>query len=115
MPLQVVIGKPNSSLVKRVGITAGRKQFAAGLLAAFPQEGRAIDTFMQWLSEARADVAGFVILKFLPRWLADLVATSGAAPFLFRFFRKAKTSLADGLRDLTSNVELRAVLAYSFG
>lgn len=110
---QVALGRGADS--KRVGIAAGRAQFAAGLRSAFPREGRAIDTFMQWLADARADMAGFAMLKFLPRWLATPLAASGAVPTLFRFFRKAPTTLAAALRDLTDNAELRAVLAYSFG
>ena len=60
-------------------------------------------------------MAGFALMKFLPRWLAVPFASSGAVPLFFRFFRTAPTTLAEALRGLTANVELRAVLAYSFG
>jgi phytoene dehydrogenase-like protein len=103
------LGKPGTPSARRVGIAAGREAFAARLLEAFPSEGRAIDGFMRLLRESRADMASFVLLKFLPGWLSSLLASTGLAQLLFRFFRRSDVTLEAALNTLTQNQELKAV------
>ncbi len=107
--VQIALGVPGSSRARRVGISAGREQFAARLLEAFPSEGPAIKKMIGLLSENRSEMGGFVLLKFLPGWLGSLLASTGLARLFFRFFRRSGVTLEAQLNALTSNVELRAV------
>ena len=96
---------------RQIDLVAGPKAFADELKKQFPDEERAIDTYLGYLSQVSAAMPGVTLAKVMP----DLLAS----PFRFLARRKAPDFLNRPTRDvlltLTRNEELIAALTGQWG
>jgi all-trans-retinol 13,14-reductase len=85
------------------------------LLAAFPDEEKAINKYFELIEETRQSMRGFVGLKFMPTWLGSFLVATGLVSFYTDYFEKAQKSVTQVIQSITHNAALRAVLSYNFG
>jgi all-trans-retinol 13,14-reductase len=100
---------------KQVSYMSGEKETIASLVAAFPGEKAAIHKYFKILASVRKATLGFVSLKFMPKWLGNLLVQTGLIYFMSDWFKYASTSTGAMIASITRNPTLRAVLAYNFG
>ncbi len=94
---------------------AGEQETINSLVAAFPQEEKAVRRYFEILSKVRKATLGFVSLKFMPKWMATLLVRTGLVYWMSDWFKYATVSTGDMIKSITSNRTLQAVLAYNFG
>uniref|UniRef100_UPI00358FEBBE all-trans-retinol 13,14-reductase isoform X1 n=1 Tax=Myxine glutinosa TaxID=7769 RepID=UPI00358FEBBE len=107
----VFLGEPGE-IRRRCPLFAGRYHYWEGLKAEFPKEHEALGKFQDLLQETRRGTLFLVLLKVLPLWFARLLARTGLIHLFTSYFRLAARSLSSVLEELTSDVDLRAVLSY---
>lgn len=100
---------------RRYQIYSGKTKLMTELVNKFPGEEKAIKKYFDLLKEARRTQIVLGIVKCLPGWLLKLVTAVGLLKWAFPGIVYFSKSLSQVLDELTSNVELKAVLAYSFG
>ncbi|XP_069475035.1 all-trans-retinol 13,14-reductase-like [Ambystoma mexicanum] len=110
-PFDVVIMGPNS---KRYPLHSGRKAYADGLKKLFPGEVEAIDKYMELIQKVSKCAFHLVILKLIPLSLANFLCRTGVVSWLSPYFQMSSKSVSQVLSELTTNEELRAVLAYNY-
>ncbi|EDO43555.1 predicted protein [Nematostella vectensis] len=96
-------------------IMSGREEFRNALYEKFPKEKKAIDQYIVLLKEARKNMVGLVTIKSLPKWLGNLLIRTGLVHYVTGYFKMSAKSLTHVLNELTSDKDLKAVLAYCFG
>jgi all-trans-retinol 13,14-reductase len=102
---KIIIGDKHYDFVK--GVTNFKKQ----LTAYFPNEGKAIDGYVDAVFLAIRNSRNYYISKMLPRFLAKIIG-----PFLNKsFFKLADKTTYEVLSSLTKNEELRKVLSGQYG
>lgn len=102
---RIVIGDDSYDYV------AGAKAFTARMKAYFPDEGDAIDRYVQLIREAARTAGPFFAAKAMPPVIAGT-----AGRLMKRGFSKwARRTTKEVLAELTSNTRLQAVLAGQFG
>ena len=100
---------------QQVSFMSGEKETIASIVAAFPDEEKAVKKYFQVLGEVRKATLGFVSLKAMPQWLGKLLVRTGLVHFMSNWFKYATISTGDMIKSITSNRTLQAVLAYNFG
>ena len=58
---------------------------------------------------------GQMMLKGMPRWIAKLAVMTGIIHRMTDYFKYSRKTLQEVLDEITTNKDLKAVLAYSFG
>lgn len=111
----VVLGNLDDNPLKIPIYGKGPKMFEEKLIELFPKEEKAIMEFMELLKKSRKSMAGYVMIKTMPRFFAQLLIKTGLIHFVTDFFKYSKMSVADVLDGLTDNKDLKAVLAYNYG
>ncbi len=112
----VVIGLgEDPSKSKTFPIPSGRGKLREMLLENFPSEEKAIDKFFDLMKRLKRSGKYLTMLKFLPPWFSRLLIGSGLLQWLVPELQYYRRTLSEVLGELTSNQELKAVLAYSFG
>lgn len=109
----IASGVPLAS--KQVSYMSGEQETIASIVAAFPQEERAVRRYFAVLGEVRKATLGFVSLKFMPKWLGTLLVRTGLVFWMSDWFKYATISTGDMIKSITPNRTLQAVLAYNFG
>ncbi|GGE69226.1 phytoene dehydrogenase [Streptosporangium jomthongense] len=96
---------------KHVDLVAGPDAFRAELIKAFPEEEKAIDTYMDYLRQVSKAMPGIVLGKVLPDLAAGPLSmlTKRRAP---EFLNKPTREVLEGI---TGNQELIAVLTGQWG
>ncbi len=92
-------------------LVAGREAYRDALVAAFPAEERAIDTYLHYMRSVREGVRLHTLKKIVPAWASGLVANwqrRKTPPY----FNQTTRSV---LESLTSNQKLIAVLTGQWG
>ncbi|PIK49411.1 hypothetical protein BSL78_13711 [Apostichopus japonicus] len=92
-----------------------RQVFRDNLVRQFPDDVKAIDKFMALLKKGKGQFSRSIILKVLPKWLSQVLVSTGIIHLITRQFVEAKKSLDEVLEDLTDNKDLRTVFSYCFG
>lgn len=100
---------------KTYEIPSGRGKLMASLIEKFPSEEKAIKKYFSITKEIGRSMMYIFLLKVLPLWLARLFVSSSVLQKLVPSLSYFQKSLSEVLDELTDNVELKAVLAYSFG
>ena len=90
---------------------SGVEQFRAGMAAAFPRDGAAIDRYLAALLACMKAGNLYFAEKAVPRVVARLAGTIMRAPFL----RWSNRTTAEVLSEITNNRELIGVLAAQWG
>lgn len=87
------------------------------MLKHFPDEENAITEYYKLAKRVRTKASRAALLKCLPLPVARVLVRTGLDRLLGTgLFRKsAKTSVQDGLCELTDNKDLQALLAYNYG
>ena len=60
-------------------------------------------------------MSGFIMVKSMPTWFANILVKTGLIHYVTDFFKYAKKSVADVIDEFIVDKDLKAVLAYSFG
>ena len=60
-------------------------------------------------------MAGFVLMKTLPLWLAKLAIRTGLVNVFTDFFKYSGKSVKEVVDELLKDDDLKAILAYNFG
>jgi len=92
-------------------LVAGRQAYRDALVAAFPEEERAIDTYLRYMRAVKQGLRPLILKKIAPAWAAGLVSLwqrRKTPPY----FNQATRSV---LESLTSNQKLIAVLTGQWG
>ncbi|KAE8619053.1 hypothetical protein XENTR_v10009581 [Xenopus tropicalis] len=113
-PFDVVL-LGDTSNGRRYNMRVGMQQYSDELKKAFPEEKKAIDTFMQLVKKVSGRVQDMVILKILPLPIARFLCRTGLVKWFSPFFSYAGRSVSEVVNGLTENKELRTVLCYIFG
>ncbi len=90
---------------------AGRENFRARMKEYFPEDGAAIDGYLELLEKAKRWSGLYFAEKVVPGPVATLAGPLMRAPYL-RYARRSTGAVLDGL---TTNAELKAVLTGQFG
>lgn len=109
----ILIGTPGSHSTHP--ILAGKEPMRAELKRQFPQEGAAIDAFIDGIDVVRRESNKMGLPKFMPVWLSNLLIYTGLINRFTSFFRLSEMTMEEFINGLTANPELRAVMAYCFG
>ncbi|XP_076820547.1 all-trans-retinol 13,14-reductase-like [Clavelina lepadiformis] len=111
----VVINKSETE-AKQYPCTKGAKNFQKQLLQLFPGEAKAIDQYFRLLHKCRSASTVFVIIKMLPIFLLKALIFLKLHKIFFPGFNYlTRRSVKDILDNLTTNKDLKAVLAYPWG
>jgi phytoene dehydrogenase-like protein len=102
---RIFLGREHFDLV------AGKVEYREALIAAFPEEQQAIDTYLSYMREVRAGVRLQVLGKVLPRWVARLFENYRVRNTPAFFNRTTR----EVLETLTSNQKLIAVMTGQWG
>ncbi len=100
---------------KQVSFMSGEKETIDSIVAAFPDEEKAVKKYFRVLGEVRKATLGFVSLKAMPQWFGKILVRTGLVHFMSNWFKYASISTGDMIKSITSNRTLQAVLAYNFG
>ncbi|XP_062601490.1 all-trans-retinol 13,14-reductase-like [Saccostrea cucullata] len=112
----VAIGDPMTEKVRKYPFVSNKDKIVENLKTAFPKEKEGIDKFFQLLKEARHFFTGCVVLKVLPKWLAQLLVSTGLINIIFKAYGQfGKLTLKDVLDSVTNDEELKGTLSYIFG
>jgi len=111
----VVIGDVDHSprIVPIAG--TGPENFKKKLIEIFPKEEKGITDLFALLKKARKSMAGFVLMKTLPLWLAKFAIRTGLVNVFTDFFKYSGKSVKEVIDELLKDDDLKAVLAYNFG
>lgn len=108
----VFIGNPP----QRYDIVAGQENLEQKLVTYFPNEQTAISKYYKLANKIRQKAGRVALLKCLPLSVARILTKTR----LYRLFvggtfsKYSKTSVKDGLEDLTPNKNLQTLLAYNY-
>lgn len=100
---------------RKYPIIAGREKLCSSLIEKFPDDEKAIRKYFSMLKEARKAQMAVAVVKCIPSWLNKVVIATGLMEWAFPAIKYFKSSVQQVLDRLTDNVELKAVLTYSFG
>jgi all-trans-retinol 13,14-reductase len=102
---------------KRYDIVAGGEEARKKkLMEQFPNEEKAINKYFKLVKKSRKAFDRAMIMKSLPLPFARFLVRSRLHRLLDGGFHKwASITVEEGLERLTSNKELKAVLAYNWG
>lgn len=100
---------------KKYYVKSGRERQIEYFIEQFPGEEKAIRSFYKKMTEASKASMAVALLKFLPRFLARFLLSSGILLWVVPSLKYLKLTVEDVLNELTDNKELRAVLTYCFG
>lgn len=109
----IASGVPLTS--KQVSYMSGEQETIDSIVAAFPEEEKAVRRYFSVLGEVRKSTLGFVSLKFMPKWLGMLLVRTGLVYWMSDWFKYASISTGEMIKSITPNRTLQAVLAYNFG
>lgn len=110
----VAIGEPGKK--KFFEMKSGpRNVYRDNLVRQFPEEVNAIDKFMALLKRNKAHFARATIIKILPKWLSQILVSTGIIHLITRQFAESKKSLEEVTSGLTENKDLRTIFSYCFG
>ena len=109
----IASGVPLAS--KQVSYMSGEQETIDSIVAAFPEEDKAVRRYFSVLGKVRKATLGFVSLKFMPKWLGMLLVRTGLVYWMSDWFKYASISTGEMIKSITPNRTLQAVLAYNFG
>lgn len=109
------LGEEDPAKWRTFPIHAGRTKLIESLIERFPSEEKVIRKFFDILKLLRSSTTGLSMLKLLPMSISRCLISSGLFVRLFPAVKYYQRSVTDVLNELTSNKELKAVLAYSYG
>ncbi|CAH1788912.1 unnamed protein product [Owenia fusiformis] len=110
-----IVALGDAAKARKYPIMSGRENFKKALIEHFPNEQKAIEAYVQKLRSMRGATYGAIGTKVLPKWIVKLLIATGLVNMMTTWFTESKISLQDYLDSLTTNDELKAVLAYPFG
>lgn len=93
----------------------GPKAFKEVMLKSFPKEEEAIDKFLAMLRDVRRNMMGMMMVKAMPKWIVRLLSATGLLHYMTKYFKYARRTVQEVLDEITTNDDLKAVLAYSWG
>ena len=103
----VSIGREN-----RMYEICGGLQWETQLKKQFPEEHKALDEFFRLINGAKDWHLALFGLKLIPRWLSKFLFATGLIKLITRSFETKGRTLKDVIESLTSNKDLREVLAF---
>ena len=109
------MGEDDPSKRRSYPMHSGYTKLIQSLVERFPSEEKAIYKYFDIVKQLDQANTGLAMLKLLPRFLSNLLISSGLFLWIFPAFQYFKKSLSEVLNELTENKELKAVLAYSYG
>ena len=120
MPTSSILTLDNYETVfigdQRYEIVAGEEALQQALMDRFPDEKKAIKKYFALAKKVRAKAGRIGLLKSLPLPLAKGLIKTGLHRLISGGYQKwARKSVDDGLKELTKNEDLRALLAYNYG
>ena len=100
---------------KKYYVKSGREKQIEYFIEQFPKEEKAIRTFYKKMEDAAKVSAIVGLLKFIPKFLARFLLSSGVLMWLVPNLKYLKMTVEEVLNEITDNKDLRAVLTYCFG
>jgi len=96
-------------------VPSGRGQWCQQLKNEFPGEEQAIDSFFEMVALCNKHQWMWMVIKAVPLWLVDLVASVSLWGRISHFFRLGSKTLQQVVESLTANEDLRLMMCYCWG
>ncbi len=90
-----VILDPMSPTKREYSIPSGLGVWEKQLIKSFPDERKAIETFFSMVKRVNHQIKGWILVKFLPLWLVNLMNLFGLPRFLSDFYAWDRRTLAE--------------------